>query len=330
MTDRGTRSDIQRPALGEARRALGSAGVPLAEPRPLGIVARPGPSIPVQAARGPGDLGRQIFDRLARESAEDTTIQPSARAEGPGGNPALVFVRTRRRPPTPAPPPVTGPIRGSAVPSFLRDARDEGRPLMDEHRAALEPVIGRSLNDVRIHSSDAAAAMAQRFGADAFTVGRDVFFARGKFEPWSPRGYALLAHELVHVRQQIGLGDRVQRFGDASDSAEAEAERVERAVLAGEESSGPGGLAVDHYRRHYRTRDGRALGPDEVARLDAISSQTLMICERALGPTLSQHADRVIDAVDVSVNLDLAIVSDEQAAELWGQAMASAVRRALS
>lgn len=330
MADRGARADVRGAAPADARRALGLAGLPLTVPRRLGVVARPAPSIPVPVASGAGDLGRQVFDRLARQSTEDTAIRTVGQAAGRDDNPALVFVRTRRRPPTPAPPPATPAFRGSAVPAFLRESRDEGRPLRDEHRAALEPVIGRSLNDVRIHSGDAAAVMAQRFGADAFTVGRDVYFARGKFDPWSPRGHALLAHELVHVRQQSSLGDRVQRFGDTPDSAEAEAERIERAVLAGEESAGRGTLTVEHYARHYRTRDGRALGPAETVRLDAISQQALRICERALGPALSQHAERVIDTVDVLVNLDLAIASDEQAAEVWGQAMANAVRRALT
>jgi hypothetical protein len=48
--------------------------------------------------------------------------------------------------------------------------------------------------------------------ADAFTVGNDVFFARGMYDPSTATGQRLLAHELVHVRQQRrGAGNTIQR-----------------------------------------------------------------------------------------------------------------------
>ena len=36
----------------------------------------------------------------------------------------------------------------------------------------------------------------------AFTVGRDVFFANGRYVPETPEGKRLLTHELVHTVQQ--------------------------------------------------------------------------------------------------------------------------------
>jgi hypothetical protein len=44
--------------------------------------------------------------------------------------------------------------------------------------------------------------MNQELGAQAFTHGSDIFFNQGKYQPESPPGKHLLAHELVHVVQQ--------------------------------------------------------------------------------------------------------------------------------
>src|SRR5690606_12866158 len=42
--------------------------------------------------------------------------------------------------------------------------------------------------------------------ASAVTLGADVCFKPGAFDPTSPRGLALIAHECVHVRQYRELG----------------------------------------------------------------------------------------------------------------------------
>ncbi len=49
--------------------------------------------------------------------------------------------------------------------------------------------------------------------ASAFTYGRDIFFAKDKFNPHSRAGKHLLAHELTHVVQQRGgKSPSIQRF----------------------------------------------------------------------------------------------------------------------
>ena len=48
----------------------------------------------------------------------------------------------------------------------------------------------------------AQAASAQAVNALAYTVGRDVVFGTGQYEPSSPGSRRLLAHELAHVSQQ--------------------------------------------------------------------------------------------------------------------------------
>lgn len=62
--------------------------------------------------------------------------------------------------------------------------------------------LGYDFSRVRIHSDHAAASAARGLGAAAFTLGADIFFNFGEFEPTRPTGRGLLAHELTHVVQQ--------------------------------------------------------------------------------------------------------------------------------
>ena len=80
-----------------------------------------------------------------------------------------------------------------------------------------EPVSSRrsglDLNDVRIHTDARAAESARAVNARAYTVGRNVVFGQGEYEPQSAAGKRLLAHELAHVVQQGSAvsGPQVQR-----------------------------------------------------------------------------------------------------------------------
>jgi hypothetical protein len=58
------------------------------------------------------------------------------------------------------------------------------------------------LSGVRIHTDDKAAASARAVNALAYTVGRDVVFGAGQYQPATRAGRSLLAHELTHVVQQ--------------------------------------------------------------------------------------------------------------------------------
>ena len=55
-----------------------------------------------------------------------------------------------------------------------------------------------------MHTSEQAAASARGIQAEAYTVGRDIVFNSGSYEPASLQGKRLLAHELAHVVQQTG------------------------------------------------------------------------------------------------------------------------------
>ena len=64
---------------------------------------------------------------------------------------------------------------------------------------------------VRIHTDESAARGAAERGVDAFSTGKDVFFARGAFDRSDPASRGLLAHELSHSMQQGHLLDWFKR-----------------------------------------------------------------------------------------------------------------------
>ncbi len=74
----------------------------------------------------------------------------------------------------------------------------EGRPLEPRIRQTMEAFFQADFSGVRVHEGPTARAI----GALAFTLGEDLHFAPGLYDPRSRDGVALLGHELTHVVQQ--------------------------------------------------------------------------------------------------------------------------------
>jgi len=74
----------------------------------------------------------------------------------------------------------------------------KGRPLDDGIRQTMESFFQADFSGVRVHEGPAAQAM----GALAFTLGEQLHFAPGLYDPASRAGVELLGHELTHVVQQ--------------------------------------------------------------------------------------------------------------------------------
>jgi hypothetical protein len=79
-----------------------------------------------------------------------------------------------------------------------------GQPLDAETRAFMEDRFGHDFSQVRVHSDSAASESAHGVAAKAYTVGPDIAFKQGHYQPGSESGRELLAHELTHVVQQGG------------------------------------------------------------------------------------------------------------------------------
>lgn len=96
----------------------------------------------------------------------------------------------------------------NAAAAAIGARRGGGQPLPIGERDFFEPRLGADLGGVRVHADTEAARLAASLSARAFTVGTDVFFGRGEYQPGSPSGRRLLAHELAHVLQQSGRKTR--------------------------------------------------------------------------------------------------------------------------
>jgi hypothetical protein len=68
----------------------------------------------------------------------------------------------------------------------------------------LDSSFGLDFSRVKVHTGEESNRLNKALNADAFTVGRDVFFSKGAYNPTSKQGQKLLAHELTHVIQQQG------------------------------------------------------------------------------------------------------------------------------
>ena len=94
-------------------------------------------------------------------------------------------------------------------------------PLPEDVRATFEPRLGFDLSGVRVHKDSQAADTASQLGAHAFTAGRDIVFGEGEYSPQTAAGQRLLAHELVHVGQQQGVGNQQSTGGDGAQLSSA-------------------------------------------------------------------------------------------------------------
>lgn len=88
------------------------------------------------------------------------------------------------------------------VETSITAMRGSGQPLAPEARAFMEPRFGHDFSTVRVHTDTRAARTAADVGALAFTVGSDIAFGAGQYQPRTEAGKRLIAHELTHVVQK--------------------------------------------------------------------------------------------------------------------------------
>ena len=90
--------------------------------------------------------------------------------------------------------------------SRINLAKGSGDSMESGIQREMEHKIGADFSGVKIHTGSASVQMSRELGAKAFTVGNDIHFNRGQYDPHSSKGKRLLAHELTHVVQQNGTG----------------------------------------------------------------------------------------------------------------------------
>lgn len=122
--------------------------------------------------------------------------------------------------------------RESGVPPRFLHGLGAGRRLDRSVREFVEPRFGYDFSQVRIHTDTPSVDSARQVNALAFTVGRDIAFAQGQFNPHTRAGLHLLSHELAHVAQQGASGSIRQAPPSVAGNGLTLDERADASVLA--------------------------------------------------------------------------------------------------
>lgn len=108
-----------------------------------------------------------------------------------------------------------GGIVSPDLESSINRARGTGQPLDADLQQQMGQAMGADFSGVKIHTTNQADQLNRSVQAMAFTTGQDVFFRQGAYQPKSPAGQKLIAHELTHVVQQTGGQSLVNRIPQA-------------------------------------------------------------------------------------------------------------------
>jgi hypothetical protein len=191
------------------------------------IVPETEPAPPVQRMRvGPADdhfereadvVAARVVDNLSNSAAfgnvASTRVQRmSAGPVSREGADQVQRPQTRVQRMATAP---IGPEGGEVddrVQADLDRTRGRGAALDPHVRRSMEGAFGSAdFGKVRIHEGSDSADLNNRLGAQAFTVGNDIYLGANAPAPTSADGQHLLAHELTHTMQQSSTAQRTIR-----------------------------------------------------------------------------------------------------------------------
>ncbi|HSB10227.1 MAG TPA: DUF4157 domain-containing protein [Blastocatellia bacterium] len=143
----------------------------------------------------------------------------------------------------------------SADPEQIRAQLGAGQSFDAGVRSRMESAFRHDFSRVRVHTNTRAAELSTSLNARAFTIGSDIAFGAGEYQPGTPVGDALIAHELAHVLQQSG-GRPAPALseGDRAGHDGLEVEADESAVRAVSALWGNAILGVRHVTRHTMPR----------------------------------------------------------------------------
>ena len=96
----------------------------------------------------------------------------------------------------------TTPVVSPNLESRIQTMRGGGQPLAPATNSFFASRMGYDFSNIRIHADAQAGEVAGHLQAQAFAIGRNIFFAPGRYEPQTAQGKWLLAHELTHTIQQ--------------------------------------------------------------------------------------------------------------------------------
>lgn len=106
------------------------------------------------------------------------------------------------------------PVVSNALDSKIESSKGQGSAMDASTSSFMSSRFGSPFDSVKIHTGGDAIQMNQELNAKAFTVGSDIYFNQGQYQPQSNSGKELLAHELTHVLQQSHGEKMINKNGE--------------------------------------------------------------------------------------------------------------------
>jgi peptidoglycan hydrolase-like protein with peptidoglycan-binding domain len=103
------------------------------------------------------------------------------------------------------------PSVSDSLSDSIQSSKGGGSALDSGTGSFMQNRFGADFSQVKIHTDSSAVQMNRELNAQAFTVGSDIYFNQGKYQPASDSGKHLLAHELTHVLQQNSSSSFINR-----------------------------------------------------------------------------------------------------------------------
>jgi hypothetical protein len=220
-------------------------------------------------------------------------------------------------------------VPGSAMPQFVARSSDPGvrsidvdslvmstlgsggEPLSADTRRFMEPRFGHDFSQVRVHTDEAATRSAQAVQAHAYTVGSDIVFSGGRYEPGTRDGDRLLAHELMHVVQQTGNNGAPTQLSKSPLALQRETATPPRIPVASAASAIPAqikGLQATFHDRMQEASDIVEGTNFHYNYVNGIYAGCFNNYQVALGQAAEQKVESAKIAEEILAPLELAVI----------------------
>lgn len=121
---------------------------------------------------------------------------------------------------------LTNRYHPAVAPPVVHDVlRSPGKDLDGTTQIFMERRFGHNFSHVRVHTGDLAAQSAEAVSSTAYTVGNNIVFGAGQYNPSTSGGLKLLAHEIAHTIQQRSEPYDEVKLSPSSGPLEEEADR---------------------------------------------------------------------------------------------------------
>ncbi len=166
----------------------------------------------------------------------------------------------------------------------IQQMRGGGQPMPDSERDFFEPRMGVDLSGVRVHTGGDAIQLSRDLQARAFTIGSDVAFNSGEYQPGTPEGRRLMAHELTHVVQQGGAGQLSRKSKNGKNIQRTAFDAIQRLPMIQRE--GEAGTTSP-----TPTPEEKAAADAAAARAEAIAAAARQQGQTAIGQSRADQTE---------------------------------------